>query len=164
MRLHVITTGGTIDVEYSLQGTMVTGPPMIGTLLQRIRTDLEVTIDSVCRKDSRDLDDDDRDLIRHRAETSDTEHVLITHGTDSMTTTAAHLQGVHGKVVVLTGAMQPARMIDSDASFNVGLAVGALQLLPAGIFIAMSGRVFPAGTTIKDCRRGLFIADDGDAP
>lgn len=157
MRLHVITTGGTIDVEYSLQGEMVTGHPMIETLLQRVRTDLEVTITSVCRKDSRLLDDTDRDRIRHEVETSDAEHILITHGTDSMTTTATHLLGIPGKVVVLTGAIQPARMTDSDASFNVGLAVGALQLLPTGTYIAMSGRIFHADTATKDRDRGVFI-------
>jgi L-asparaginase len=162
MRIHVITTGGTIDVEYSLQGEMVTGPPMVGTLLARARTGLEVTVDSVCRKDSRDLDDTDRDVIRHRVETADAERILITHGTDSMTTTAAHLEGIPGKVIVLTGAMQPARMTDSDAAFNVGLAIGSLHTLPPGVYIAMSGRIFPAGTATKDRRLGLFIDTDSD--
>jgi L-asparaginase len=162
MRIHVITTGGTIDVEYSLQGEMVTGPPMVGTLLGRARTGLDVTFDSICRKDSRDLDDSDRDLIRHRVETSGAERILITHGTDSMTTTAARLKGIAGKVIVLTGAMQPARMTDSDAAFNVGLAIGSLQSLPPGVYIAMSGRIFPAGTAHKDRSLGLFIDMDTD--
>lgn len=157
MRIHVITTGGSIDVEYTLQGTFAIGPPVAASLLERARTRHEITFESLCRKDSATLDDADRDLIRHHVRETGAEHVLITHGTDTMTATAEHLRGVTGKVIVLTGAMQPARMTDSDAPFNLGLAVAALQTLSHGVYIAMSGRIFPAGHTRKDRARGIFV-------
>ncbi|MDX3191223.1 asparaginase domain-containing protein [Streptomyces sp. MN03-5084-2B] len=157
MRIHVITTGGSIDVEYTLQGAFAIGPPMAASVLERARTRHEITLESLCRKDSTTLNDTDRDLIRHHVQQTGTEHVLITHGTDTMTTTAEHLRGVTGKVIVLTGAMQPARMTDSDAPFNLGLAVAALQTLSHGVYIAMSGRIFPAGNTRKDRARGIFV-------
>jgi L-asparaginase len=43
---------------------------------------------------------------------------------------------------VLTGALSPYRFRQSDATFNIGCAIGALQVLPPGVYIAMSGRVF----------------------
>lgn len=157
MRIHVITTGGSLDVEYTLQGTFAVGPPVVASLLERARIQHEITIESLCRKDSVTLDDTDRDLIRHRVQETDAEHVLVTHGTDTMTNTAEHLRTITGKVIVVTGAMQPARMTDSDAPFNLGLAVAALQTLPHGVYIAMSGRIFPAGHTRKDRARGVFV-------
>ncbi|MEV1078612.1 asparaginase domain-containing protein [Streptomyces sp. NPDC050211] len=157
MRIHVITTGGSIDVEYSLQGTLVIGQPMAVPILERARTLHEFTVESVCRKDSAAFDDADRDLIRHHVRTADAEHILITHGTDTMTTTAEHLRDLTGKVIVMTGAIQPARMTDSDAPFNLGLAVAALQTLPHGVHIAMSGRILPAGQAQKDRARGIFL-------
>ncbi|MGC9543023.1 asparaginase domain-containing protein [Streptomyces sp. UG1] len=157
MHIHVITTGGSIDVEYSLQGTLVIGQPMAVPILEQARTLHKFTVESVCRKDSAAFDDANRDLIRHHARTADAEHILITHGTDTMTTTAEHLREVTGKVIVMTGAMQPARMTDSDAPFYLGLAVAALQTLPHGVHIAMSGRIFPAGQAKKDRARGIFI-------
>jgi L-asparaginase len=157
MRIHVITTGGSIDVEYTLHGTLAIGPPMAAVLLERARTRHEITLESPCRKDSADLDDSDRDLIRHHVRSAEAEHVLITHGTDTMTETAEYLRDVAGKVIVLTGAMQPARMTESDAPFNLGLAVAALQTRPHGVYIAMSGRVFTAGHTRKDRAQGIFV-------
>lgn len=163
MHLHVITTGGTIDVEYSLQGQLVIGEPMAPELLRRARTQLDLTYDQLFRKDSKDLDDDDRTLLRQHIAAAPCGRILITHGTDTMTTTAAALTGsmgtaTPGKVIVLTGAIQPARMINSDAPFNLGLAVAAAQTLVPGVYIAMSGRVFPAADVGKDHANGVFVA------
>lgn len=163
MRLHVITTGGTIDVEYSLQGRLVIGEPMAADLLRRARTQLDVSYDHLFAKDSQDLDDDDRALVARRITSAPCDRVIVTHGTDTMTETAAAVAGAPGtaaagKVIVLTGAMQPARMADSDAAFNLGLAVAAVQTAAAGVYIAMSGRVFPAHETVKDRLNGVFVS------
>jgi len=162
MRIHVIATGGSIDVEYSLLGTLAIGEPMALHILEQARTLHELTIESVLCRDSATFDDADRSLIRRHIQATDTEHILVTHGTDTMTATADHLADLTGKVVVLTGAIQPARMTNSDAAFNLGLAVAALQTLPHGVHIAMSGRLFPIGTTRKDHERGLFIDITGN--
>jgi L-asparaginase len=69
-------------------------------------------------------------------------HILITHGTDTMIDTALMLRGLSGKVIVLTGSMSPARFRNTDAVFNIGCAITAVQLLGEGVYIAMNGRVF----------------------
>lgn len=161
VKIHVLTTGGTIDKEYTLEGNLEIGSPMASVVLAEARTGLDISFESVCAKDSLDLDDTDRIEIRKRVEGSETNHILITHGTDTMIDTAAVLLGMPGKVIVLTGSMQPARMRDSDAPFNLGLAIGALQCLPAGVYIAMSGRVFAAGKAVKNRERGLFVDNLG---
>ena len=62
------------------------------------------------------------------------------------------------KTVVFTGAMRPQKMVDSDASFNVGVAVGALGVLGAGVYLAMNGRIYGANSVRRDGRTGLFVA------
>ena len=87
------------------------------------------------------------------------DQVLITHGTDTMPETARYLvehADLGDKVVVLTGAMQPAVMARSDAGFNLGAAIAALNLLEPGVYISMSGRIFPAESVRKDRSRGIF--------
>ena len=82
--------------------------------------------------------------------------VVITHGTDTMTETAAALRNIPEKVIVFTGSMVPARFRSSDALFNLGCAVGALQVLPPGIYIAMNGRISPAETVKKNRAQSRF--------
>jgi L-asparaginase len=92
----------------------------------------------------------DRALIRQRVAAEPCLRIVITHGTDTMTETARELLGSEGKTIVLTGAMQPARFRESDAVFNIGMAVGAAQSLPPGVYIAMNGRIFDPQRTRKN--------------
>ena len=111
------------------------------------------------RKDSLEMDDDDRALIRKAVDECEHHHILITHGTDTMTQTASILEDIAlagGKVVVLTGAMAPVRFRQSDAEFNIGSAVGALNSMPPGVYIAMNGRIFKSGTVRKNREAGCF--------
>jgi L-asparaginase len=87
------------------------------------------------------LTNEDRCAIREACEAAEETHIVITHGTDTMIETAASLADVDGKVMVLTGAMRPERFSDSDAAFNVGVAIGAAQALPPGAYVAMHGQV-----------------------
>jgi len=159
--IHVLATGGTIDKVYTLSGDLEIGSPAITGLLEIAGTDLDVTVEPIIGKDSLQFTDADRETIARRVRELGPARVLITHGTDTMTLTAehllAHLDAGVPRTVVLTGAMQPASMRESDASFNVGVAVGALQTLSPGVYIAMSGRIFPAGEVTKDRARGRFV-------
>lgn len=157
MRLRVITAGGTIDkVYFDAASSYEVGEPQIGPLLRDSNVTFDFVVESVLQKDSLAMTDEDRALIRARVEAAPERHILITHGTDTMTATAAKLQGLADKVVVLTGAMQPARFRDSDAVFNVGCAIGALQALPPGIYIAMNGVVAPADQVRKNRAASRF--------
>jgi L-asparaginase len=100
-------------------------------------------IKEVTKKDSLDLTDDDRQKILKAVKGAKSDKVIITHGTDTMVKTAAVLEKLGGKTVVLTGAMLPEKFTDSDAKFNIGMAVSAVQHLRAGIYIALYGRVVP---------------------
>ena len=158
-QVTILSTGGTIDKVYSLAGELEIGEPSVAELLSFVLTDTTFDIRSVLKLDSLDMVDADRDLLCQALEAVDNDRVLITHGTDTMPETARYLQEraqLGQKVVVLTGAMQPASMRKSDAAFNLGAAVSALNLLEPGVYISMSGRIFPDSSVTKDRARGIF--------
>jgi L-asparaginase len=142
-RLLIITTGGTIDkIYFDDKSDYQVGEPQISQILHAMNVAFEFEVKAVLRKDSLHLDRADRMLIRDAILQSDTRHVLITHGTDTMIETAHFLGDPGDRTVVLTGALNPARFRDSDAVFNIGCAVGAVQCLPRGIYIAMNGKIW----------------------
>jgi L-asparaginase len=164
MRLHIITTGGTIDkVYFDARSDYQVGDPVIGDLLRDLGVALSFTVESAMRKDSLDMTDADRALIRERAEACEERHVLITHGTDGMVATGQALEGLEHKTIVLTGALQPAAFQRTDADFNIGCAVGALQSLPPGVYIAMNGRVFDIDNVVKNRAENRFETLDESA-
>ena len=110
------------------------------------------------RKDSLFVDDADRQLLRATIAAQEETCVLVTHGTDTMVQTAAVLADIPGKTIVLTGALNPARFEGSDAEFNIGCAVGAVQSLPAGVYIAMNGRIWDPAKVRKNVDANRFEA------
>ena len=151
--ITILATGGTIDKFYSVAGTMDIGEPAAKDLLDRVITDVRFDIRPLIGKDSLDMTDEDRAELTEALDAVTNAQVLITHGTDTMPETARYLlehAKLGEKVVVLTGAMQPAVMARSDAGFNLGAAIAALNLLDPGVYISMSGRIFPAESVRKD--------------
>jgi L-asparaginase len=139
--LSIVTTGGTIDkVYFDDKSTYEIGDPQIGKILEALGVAFTFDVLPAMRKDSLHIDDADRDLLRRLIEAQPHKHVLVTHGTDTMVETAAVLGTIEEKVIILTGALNPARFQGSDAVFNIGCAVGAVQSLPDGVYIAMNGR------------------------
>jgi L-asparaginase len=156
-RLLIITTGGTIDkIYFDDKSDYQVGEPQISLILNAMNVAFEFRVNAVLRKDSLHLVDDDRLLIRDTILESDTKHVLITHGTDTMVETAAVLKDIEDRTIVMTGALNPARFRDSDAVFNIGCAVGAVQCLPPGVYIAMNGRVWHPGSVRKNREANRF--------
>ncbi len=157
MKLHIITTGGTIDkIYFDAKSDYQVGDPVIGELLRLMHVGFEFSVESAMRKDSLEMTPEDRQLIRRAALECDEECVLVTHGTDGMVSTAQALAGIADKCIVLTGALQPARFAQSDAIFNIGCAIGALQSKPPGVYIAMSGQVFDADNVVKNVAENRF--------
>ncbi len=141
--LCIVTTGGTIDkIYFDDLSQFQIGEPEIGKILSQFGVNLKFDVIALMRKDSLHITSDDRELIRRTIAAQPHRHVLVTHGTDTMIETAKVLAGIDDKVIVLTGALNPARFQASDAVFNIGCAIGALQCLSPGVFIAMSGRVW----------------------
>lgn len=158
-RLNILTTGGTIDkIYYDDKSDYQIGEPEIARILKSMNVAFDWEIRALMRKDSLHLDDDDRALIRQAVKTSADTHFLITHGTDTMVETAAALGDVGERVIVMTGALNPARFIDSDAVFNIGCAVGAAQALPPGVWIVMNGRVWKPENVRKNRTANRFEA------
>ncbi len=157
MRIRVITAGGTIDkVYFDDASAFDVGDPQVGPLFKEANVTFEYVVESVLQKDSLHMTDEDRALIRARVIAAPEKLILITHGTDTMTTTAAALTDLPDKVIVFTGSMVPARFRQTDAFFNLGCAVGALQVLPPGTYIAMNGQVFPAAQVKKNRAQSRF--------
>lgn len=153
----ILTTGGTIDkVYFDSASEFEVGDPTVPHIFEDVGADIDYELISLFRKDSLELSDNDRAKIRQTCEESGHRQILITHGTDTMAQTAEELQGLPGKIIVLTGAMAPARFRITDAIFNVGAAVGALQSLTEGVYLAMNGRIFRAGTVRKNREAGRF--------
>jgi len=73
-----------------------------------------------------------------------------------MINTARTLTGIPDKTIVLTGSMQPARFKNSDAAFNIGCAITAVQILPAGVYLALNGRIFDPVKTRKNVELNRF--------
>jgi L-asparaginase len=155
----VLTTGGTIDkIYFDANSEFEVGKSMVGELLRQAHVTVDVAVRELMRKDSLDMDDADRALVRAAVESSDETRVVITHGTDTMTDTARALLGIPGKTIVMTGALAPARFAVTDATFNVGMAFAAVQTLPSGVYIVMNGHVFDATKVKKDREANRFVA------
>ncbi|KFG91990.1 L-asparaginase [Sphingobium herbicidovorans NBRC 16415] len=155
----ILTTGGTIDkIYFDALSDYQVGETVMAKLLDIARVKRPFRIEEVTRKDSLELDDADRALIRERAAAAPESHIVITHGTDTMTDTAAMLGDLRGKTIVLVGALAPARFGESDASFNLGMAFATVQTAGPGVYITMSGSVFRADQVVKDRTKGAFVA------
>lgn len=144
MKVHIVTTGGTIDkIYFDALSDYQIGDPVIGDLLQKIGVGFDFDVHSLMRKDSLELTDADRQLIVDTVRATDSEYVLVTHGTDTMVETGKWLKDqVPDKKVVLTGALQPAAFRETDAVFNIGCALGALQHVTPGAYVCMNGQIF----------------------
>jgi L-asparaginase len=157
--LLIVTTGGTIDkVYFDDKSDYQVGEPQIGRILEELGVAFRFRVIPILRKDSLHIDDADRELMRATIAAQDARHVLVTHGTDSMVETAKVLSRIAGKVIVLTGALNPAGFRGSDAEFNIGTAVGAVQSLPEGVYIAMNGRVWDPAWVRKNVAANRFEA------
>jgi L-asparaginase len=134
------------------------GDPQIGEVLKEANVTLDYEVSSILRKDSLDLTDADRRLIRDTIAACPQQHIVVTHGTDTMIKTALSLQGIEDKTIVMTGAMQPAKFRMTDAVFNIACAFTAVQLLSVGVYIAMNGRIFDPLKARKNIDKNRFEA------
>lgn len=149
--IRFITTGGTIDkIYFDALSRFEVGESALNEILNEALVQFDYEIVPLLRKDSLEMTDEDRQALRERIIADDAKGFVITHGTDTMPETAEALMGIDDKVIVLTGALTPARFRTTDAVFNVGMAVATVQSAKPGVYIAMSGHVFEAGKVRKN--------------
>ena len=157
MKIIFLATGGTFDkIYYDALSDYRIGDPQVSSILEQARVALDYQVEAIISKDSLDLNDDDRAVLRERIAKDKNTRFVVVHGTDTMVETARALQGINEKTIVLTGAMQPARFKNSDAEFNTGFALAAVQLLKKGVYIAMNGEIFIADKVRKNRDKGCF--------
>lgn len=157
MFIRFITTGGTIDkIYFDDLSQFEVGDSQIKHILTEGLVQFDYDVVSLFQKDSLDMTDDDRQVLRDYIANDDGSRYVVTHGTDTMPQTAEALLGLDTKTIVLTGALTPARFRTTDAVFNVGMAVAAVQTSAPGVYIAMSGQVFTAGKVRKNRAANRF--------
>ncbi len=158
MSLRIIATGGTFDKHYDpLTGNLVFRDSVLPAALARARITEPLQVDTLLALDSLDMNEGHRQQIREACERSAEQHIVIVHGTDTMRETAQVLgHAALPKTIVLTGAMVPYLIDESDALFNLGFACACAKLCGHGVFIAMNGRVFAWNDVQKNRAAGIF--------
>lgn len=157
MFIRFITTGGTIDkIYFDDLSQFEVGDSQVKHILDEGLVDFDYEIVPLLQKDSLEITEADRRRVRDYIAADDGRLYVVTHGTDTMPETARALDDISGKTIVLTGALTPARFKATDAVFNVGMAVAAVQVAGPGVYIAMSGQVFPAGDVRKNRELNRF--------
>jgi L-asparaginase len=158
MAIRIFVTGGTFDKEYNeITGQLFFKETHLPEMITRSRVTPEVTVRTLMMIDSLDMTPGDRMLIVNQCNAATEDKIIITHGTDTMSVTAAVLaEKVQGKTIVLTGAMIPYKFGSSDGFFNLGCALAFVQALPQGIYVAMNGRYFNWDNVRKNRQTGQF--------
>ena len=158
MSIQIYITGGTIDKKYNeYTGELIFDKTHIVDMLNRSRCMTETLSEVIFLKDSLDINENERELIYSKCKGSDSEKILITHRTDTMIETAKSIQSMNlAKTIVLTGSMIPYSVSNSDALFNLGFAISAVQTLVHGVYVCMNGKIFNASKVNKNREIGVF--------
>ncbi|MCB0490471.1 MAG: asparaginase [Cyclobacteriaceae bacterium] len=160
MKVLFVQTGGTIDKDYphTTKGwAFEFGEPASIRILEKLNPSFEFEIQTAFQKDSLEINDTDRKNLTDLIVKSNLEHIIITHGTDTMVETATFLaEHIKNKVIVITGAMRPEQFSNSDAPVNIGTAIGAVQILGPGVYIAMHGIVKPWNSMKRNLDTGKY--------
>ena len=160
MKILFIQTGGTIDKDYprtTLGYAFEITDPAVNRILPEVNPSFEYEVISACKKDSTELTNEDREKIHRICTENNSDKIIITHGTDTMIDTAKNLSNIKNKTIVITGAMRPEKFSNTDADFNVGLAVAGVQTVPFGVYIAMHGTIMPWNEVTRNLETGQFI-------
>jgi L-asparaginase len=158
-KIHFIITGGTIDdLDYdSEENAPKDHQSLIPSLLSQSRITANYNFEVLMQKDSRVVSDEDRERVLKRCREVEETRIVITHGTFTMPETASYLGKAElDKTIVLFGAAVPANKEGSDALFNLGAALVAVQLLQKGVYVVMNGKVFEWAHVKKDFSTGTF--------
>lgn len=158
MRIRILVTGGTFDKEYDERsGQLFFKNTHLPEMLRRGRCNVKVSVETLMMVDSLDMTDKERRIIEKRCREAEEDHIIVTHGTDTMEITGKYLSKDNiPKTIVLTGAMIPYKFGSSDGFFNLGSALAFAQSLPHGVYVAMNGQYFNAARVTKNREKGVF--------
>lgn len=159
MKIQVFVTGGTFDKEYNfVTGELYFKGTHLSEMFIRGRCTLDIDIKTLMMIDSLEMTDEDRMIIAHNCRRNHNQHIIITHGTDTMVQTARYLAEQNiDKTIVITGALIPyAFGTSSDGFFNLGSALAFVQTLAPGVYLVMNGRYFTWDNVEKNKITGYF--------
>jgi L-asparaginase len=158
MTLRIIATGGTFDKHYNeLNGALGFADSHLPEVIKRSRMTIPVELELLPLLDSLEMQDADRQRVLAACQGAAEQAIVIVHGTDTMRDTAEVLgAALRDKTIVLTGAMIPYAIANSDALFNFGFACGVAQTLPPGVYVAMNGKIFTWDKVTKNRAAGVF--------
>jgi L-asparaginase len=156
--IKILTTGGTIEgLDYVDDKGIKKTNISIGDFLDRANVDFEYDIESIFKKDSRAIDENDLKLLVSKVKEANTKKILITHGTFTMEDTAKYIGKLNlGKTIILVGSFILGDSENTDASFNLGYAVSSLQFLKPDVYIAMNGQIFHWNNVSKNFEANKF--------
>ena len=156
--VRIIITGGTFDKHYDeIRGVLAFKDTHLPEILKYVRCTLPFELELNQLIDSLEMHLDNRLKILESCRRAPESRIVVTHGTDTMIQTGRILgEAALGKTVVLTGAMIPYSFTASDAVFNLGSSIAAVQILPPGVYVAMNGRVFAWDRVRKNRDAGTF--------
>jgi L-asparaginase len=163
-RIALISTGGTIEKTYDeLSGVLENRVSVLDVMLASLQLGgIELTRVPLMNKDSLEMSPADHARISAVArEHADSHHgVVIVHGTDRLAATGERIHADAPRLphpIVLTGAMRPWVMRNTDALQNLTEALLAVQILAPGVYVVMHGRVLRFPGVVKDPERGTFV-------
>ena len=165
--IYLITTGGTIEKEYSEQlGVVVNRESKIGQFLRQLRLpDADVRVTSLMNKDSLEMTPEDRALLVDEVRKILPENcpIVITHGTDTMVDSGMLIEKSLPRLkvpIILTGAMMPLGFERSDGLQNLTESLFAARTLAPGVYIVFHSQVIPVAVAKKDRELGTFVRTD----
>lgn len=167
MRIHLISTGGTIEKTYSEQtGSVENLGNKIDRYLQQLRLpDAQVEPLQLMNKDSLDMTEQDRRQVLTAVQQclEDGAPIVISHGTDTLVETGLYLKARLPQLrvpIVFTGAMTPLGFERSDGLQNLTESLLAARLLPPGIYLVIHNQVFPIDRVRKDRAQARFLSTE----
>ena len=159
MNIKIFTCGGTFEKVYDpISGELSFQDSCIPKIIERSRITAKVDFEELFFKDSLDMDNEDRLMLANKIKIEAIKNIIVIHGTDTMVQTAQTIKEhtSHEKVIVITGAMLPFSIKESDAMFNFGGAFIAAQTSKPGVWISMNGHIFRSDDVAKNKRKGVF--------
>jgi len=163
-RIALIATGGTIEKTYDeLRGMLENRLSVLDVMLASLELNgVEIVRIPLMNKDSLEMVDADHDLVARTAGDMAEAYdgVLITHGTDRLARTGDRIVATLGETpvpIILTGAMRPYELRQTDALQNLTEALLAVQLVDPGVYVAMHNVVLRFPGVVKDHERGTFV-------
>jgi len=164
-RIALISTGGTIVKTYDeMRGVLDNRACVLDVLLAGMELrGIELVRVPLMNKDSLEMTPADHDLIAKTTLAMAEAHdgVVVVHGTDRLAVTGERICALLAPPpvpIVLTGAMRPYIMRNTDAVQNLTEALLAVQVVAPGVYAVFHNQVLQFPGVKKDPERGTFVA------